>query len=84
MTSSARDLAGHIETARRIAGSVTRRAALHEAIGAVLGRDGGTARQARERFRACAGDAQRDVEVARVAAEVEATADRRADPDWGG
>jgi len=84
MTSSARHLAGRLDAARRIAGSLTRRAALHEAIGVVRGRDGGTAWQADERFRACDGDVQRDAEVARVAAEVEATADPRADPDWGG
>ncbi|KOX28193.1 hypothetical protein ADK67_12245 [Saccharothrix sp. NRRL B-16348] len=84
MTTSARLLAAHVATARRIAGSVARRAALHEAIGAVRGWDGGTVGQAGERFGACDGDVQRDAEVARVAAEVEATADRRADPDWGG
>ncbi|MEV8437843.1 hypothetical protein AB0425_10760 [Actinosynnema sp. NPDC051121] len=80
MTTSAR----HIRAARRIAGSLDRRAALNEAIGAVRAWDGGTAGQARARFRECDGEVQRDAEVARVAAEIDATADRRADPDWGG
>ncbi|MEU4448561.1 hypothetical protein AB0K14_10025 [Actinosynnema sp. NPDC050801] len=78
MTSSARQ----IRAARRIAGSLDRRAALHEAIGAVRAWDGGTLRQAGARFRACGGETQRDAEVARVAAEVDATADPRADPEW--
>jgi hypothetical protein len=80
MTSSAR----HRRAARRITGSMDRRAALNEAIGAVRAWDGGTTRQAGARFRACDGDVQRDAEVARVAAELDATADRRADPEWEG
>ena len=59
-----------------------RRAALNEAIGAVRVWDGGTAGQARARFRACDGEVQRDAEVARLAAEVDAAADRHADPEW--
>lgn len=84
MTSSARHLAGQVATARRIAGAVARRGAPHEAVGAVRAWDGGTARQAGDRFRACEGDERCDAEVARVVAAVDAAADRRAAPEWDG
>ncbi|GLZ27966.1 hypothetical protein Lesp02_01560 [Lentzea sp. NBRC 105346] len=65
--------------ARRMLDSVTSRAALHEAAGAVLAWGGGDPAQALEML--C--DRHSEAEVARVTARVDAEADRRSDPDWG-
>ncbi|MCX2946970.1 hypothetical protein [Lentzea sp. NEAU-D7] len=60
--------------ARRLVEAVERRAALHEAIGVVRAWSGDVP----ERF----GDTEREAEVARVTAAVDAAAERRSDPDW--
>ncbi|HUQ56351.1 hypothetical protein [Lentzea sp.] len=68
--------------ARRIVSGVTSRAALHEAIGVVLAQGGGDRGQVMERFCGHRTDADREAEVARVNAVVDAAAERCSDPDW--
>ncbi|MEU4743998.1 hypothetical protein AB0G02_26515 [Actinosynnema sp. NPDC023658] len=71
--------------ARRVAEDVVRRAELYEAVGIVRGGvGGGDPTSADERFSARYDDAQCTVEAARMAAIVDAAAEGRADPDWGG
>ncbi|SDJ50992.1 hypothetical protein SAMN04488074_102244 [Lentzea albidocapillata subsp. violacea] len=80
MTSPSRG-SGDAAAAQRLVEAVTRRAALHEAIGVVRAwsgdRDGVPAWFCERRS-----DAEREAEVARVNAVVDAAAERRADPDW--
>jgi chorismate mutase len=81
MTSSSRG-SGDAAAAQRLVEAITRRAALHEAIGVVQAWSGGQD-DVLERFGDRRSDAEREAEVARVNAVVDAAAERRADPDWG-
>ncbi|TWP43814.1 hypothetical protein FKR81_41995 [Lentzea tibetensis] len=80
MTSPCCD-SGDTAAAQRLVDAVTRRAALHEAVGVVQAWGGG---DVLERLCDQHSDAEREAEVARVNAVVDAVAERRADPDWGG
>ncbi|MGW6936510.1 hypothetical protein ACWGE0_41105 [Lentzea sp. NPDC054927] len=68
---------GDTAAALRLVDAIARRAALHEAVGVVQAWGGGL-----ERLRDQHDDADREAEVARVNAVVDAAAERRADPDW--
>ncbi|MDX8050873.1 hypothetical protein SK571_15905 [Lentzea sp. BCCO 10_0798] len=81
MTSSSRG-SGDAAAAQRLVEAITRRAALHEAIGVVQAWSGDQD-DVLERFGDRHSDAEREAEVARVNAVVDAAAERRADPDWG-
>ncbi|MEV6717543.1 hypothetical protein AB0M48_36535 [Lentzea sp. NPDC051208] len=81
MTSSSRG-SGDAAAAQRLVDAITRRAALHEAIGVVQAWSGDQD-HVLERFCDRRSDAEREAEVARVNAVVDAAAERRADPDWG-
>ncbi|MDX8034065.1 hypothetical protein SK803_27935 [Lentzea sp. BCCO 10_0856] len=69
---------GDTAAARRLVEAIARRAALHEAVGVVQAWGGGL-----ERLRDQQDDADREAEVARVNAVIDAAAEQRADPDWG-
>lgn len=80
MTSSSRG-SGDAAAAQRLVEEITRRAALHEAIGVVQAWSGDQD-DVLERFCDRRSDAEREAEVERVNAVVDAAAERRADPDW--
>ncbi|SMC53875.1 hypothetical protein [Lentzea albidocapillata] len=80
MTSPSRG-SGDAAAAQRLVDAVTRRAALHEAIGVVRAWSGDRDDVAAW-FCDRRSDAEREAEVARVNAVVDAAAERRADPDW--
>lgn len=85
MSFSTGQAAGYAAAARRVADDVVRRSELYEAVGIVRGGvGGGDPTSADERFSARYDDAECMVEAARMAAIVDAAAERRADPDWGG
>lgn len=73
---------GRGAAAQRLVDSVTRRAALHEAVGVVRAWGGDDRGDVLERLCDQHSDAEREAEVARVNAVVDAAAQRRADPDW--
>lgn len=80
MTSPGRG-SGDTAAARRLVDAIARRTALHEAVGVVQAWSGGG--DGLERLCDHHSDAEREAEVARVNAVVDAAAERRADPDWG-
>jgi hypothetical protein len=83
MTSAADHEARQLAVAGRIVHAMARRAAMSEAIGIVRCWQGCDAMQARRDLVDNGGDtAGQDAEAARVAALVDAMAERRADPDW--
>ncbi len=82
MTSPGRG-SGDAAAAHRLVHAVTRRAALHEAIGVVQAWSGDHG-DVLERLCDRRSDAEREAEVARVNALVDAAAEGRGDPDWSG
>lgn len=84
MTSTGRDTGDGAAAAQRIVDGVTSRAALHEAVGIVLAWHGGDQGHALEEFCGQRVEADREAEVARLKAVVDAEARNREDPDWHG
>lgn len=81
MTSPGRG-SGDAAAAQRILDAIRRRAALHEAVGVVLVWGGDNRSDVLERLCDRRSEADREAEVARVNAVVDAAAEGRADPDW--
>jgi chorismate mutase len=79
MTSPSRG-SGDTAAAQRLVDAIARRAALHEAVG-IMRAWGGD--DVLERLCDQHSDAEREAEIARVSAVVDAAAEQRADPDWG-
>ncbi|RDI34801.1 hypothetical protein [Lentzea flaviverrucosa] len=80
MTSSSRG-SGDASAAQHLVEAITRRAALHEAIGVVQAWSGDQD-DVLGRFCDRRTEAEREAEVERVNAVVDAAAERRTDPDW--
>lgn len=81
MTSLGRG-SGDTAAAQRLVAAITRRAALHEAVGVVLAWGGDDHGDVLDGFCDRHSDADREAEVARVNAVVDADAEQRSDPDW--
>ncbi|HEV2087694.1 MAG TPA: hypothetical protein VGR21_05230 [Cryptosporangiaceae bacterium] len=81
MTSD-REPAARLKLARHLVAAVHGRAALDEAVGVLRYWGDCGAQQARQQLYAGHGARGRQIEAARVAAVVDAAADRRGDPEW--